>query len=204
MRSIGMLGAKIIHVKIRQLKIISSTSQSDSVDIPRCKCNSLTLKRSFSMKHSRKPSFLSSNFAATSSASTCCNDHTTPSQHSNSTQIPVHSLKTDSVHLPNQSNAAVMILSVYRAHTIRSLYPKISTVGTEADHLQRLIQRQETVDAIRSKELKKLRMNEALIKLLLRLDCVPGFDPTVSEARRKVSRRIAGLQEILDSLPLSQ
>ena len=38
------------------------------------------------------------------------------------------------------------------------------------------------------------------MKLLLRLDCVPGFDLTVREARRKVSCRIAGLQEILDSL----
>lgn len=36
--------------------------------------------------------------------------------------------------------------------------------------------------------------------LLLRLDSVPGLDPTVREARRKVSRRIVGLQEILDSV----
>lgn len=36
--------------------------------------------------------------------------------------------------------------------------------------------------------------------LLLKLDSVPGFDPTVREARRKVTRRIVGLQEILDSV----
>lgn len=43
-------------------------------------------------------------------------------------------------------------------------------------------------------------MNEALMSLLLKLDSVPGIDPTVREARRKVTRRIVGLQEILDSV----
>lgn len=43
-------------------------------------------------------------------------------------------------------------------------------------------------------------MNEALMSLLLRLDSVPGIDPAVREARRKVSRRIVGLQEILDAV----
>lgn len=36
--------------------------------------------------------------------------------------------------------------------------------------------------------------------LLLRLDSVPGVEPTVREARRKVSRRIVALQEIVDSI----
>lgn len=83
---------------------------------------------------------------------------------------------------------------------IRTLYKKISAVSSEADQLQNQIQRQETVDAIRSSEKEKLGMNEALMGLLLRLDSVPGVDPTVREARRKVSRRIVGLQEILDSI----
>lgn len=43
-------------------------------------------------------------------------------------------------------------------------------------------------------------MNEALMNLLLKLDSVPGIDPAVREARRKVTRRIVGLQEILDSV----
>lgn len=47
-------------------------------------------------------------------------------------------------------------------------------------------------------------MNEALMALLLRLDSVPGIDPTVREARRKVSRRIVGLQEILDCVSESK
>ncbi|KAF2320292.1 hypothetical protein GH714_026781 [Hevea brasiliensis] len=54
-----------------------------------------------------------------------------------------------------------------------------------SDQLQRQIQRQETVDAIRTNEREKLRINEALMGLLLRLDSVPGFNPTVREARRE-------------------
>ncbi|XP_062026514.1 BAG family molecular chaperone regulator 5, mitochondrial-like [Rosa rugosa] len=80
------------------------------------------------------------------------------------------------------------------------LYKTIAAIHFEADEFQRLIQRQETVDAVRSSEREKLRMNEALMKLLLSLDSVPGVDPTVREARRKVSRRIVGLQEIVDAI----
>lgn len=117
------------------------------------------------------------------------NDHTTPPQHANSTQLPTP-----------QSTAATAIQSTYRAHRIRILYRKIASVDSEADQLQRLIQRQDTVDAVRTNKLEKLRMNEALMALLLKLDSVPGIDPTVREARRKVTRRIVGLQEILDSV----
>ncbi|KAM5588858.1 BAG family molecular chaperone regulator 5, mitochondrial [Rosa sericea] len=116
-----------------------------------------------------------------------------PTSTQNPTPIPI------TVHVP-QSTAAVKIQSAYRSHLIRSLYKTIAAVHSEADEFQRLIQRQETVDAVRSSEREKLRMNEALMKLLLRLDSVPGVDPTVREARRKVSRRIVGLQEIVDAI----
>ncbi|XP_065869575.1 BAG family molecular chaperone regulator 5, mitochondrial [Euphorbia lathyris] len=126
---------------------------------------------------------------------TYLNDQTTPE-------------KTDKVLTPMEPcirvadhiSAATKIQSAYKAHIIRTLYRKISFVNSEADQLQRAIQQQETVDAIRNDEREKLRINEALMRLLLRLDSVPGVDPTVREARRKVSRRIVGLQEIVDGI----
>ncbi|CAJ2658261.1 unnamed protein product [Trifolium pratense] len=121
------------------------------------------------------------------------NDQTTPPQHPNSTQLPSSKSKS-------QSNAALTIQSTYRSHRIRTLYRQISTVDSEADHLQHLIQLQDTVDSIRNNHIEKLKMNESLMKLLLKLDSIPGIDPTVREARRKVTRRIVGLQEILDSV----
>ncbi|OIV96075.1 hypothetical protein TanjilG_27179 [Lupinus angustifolius] len=135
---------------------------------------------------SNQPFF--SSYSTSTTVTYTKNDNSTLPQHLNSTQL-----------LP-QSNAAITIQSLYRAHRIRTLYRKISTVDSEAIHLQRIIQRQETVDAVRSSHLEKVKMNEALMGLLLKLDSVPGFDPTVREARRKVTRRIVGLQEILDSV----
>ncbi|XP_062013586.1 BAG family molecular chaperone regulator 5, mitochondrial [Rosa rugosa] len=140
--------------------------------------------------HRRRLSFSTSS-TTTTVTYTLRNDQPTPPT---STPIPI------TVHVPQSSAAAVKIQSAYRSHLIRNLYRTIAAVHSEADEFQRLIQRQETVDAVRSSEREKLRMNEALMKLLLRLDSVPGVDPTVREARRKVSRRIVGLQEIVDAI----
>lgn len=96
--------------------------------------------------------------------------------------------------------AASKIQSAYRAHASRGLYEKIAAADSAADELERAIQRQETVDAVRSDARERVRMNEALMALLLNLDAVPGRDPAVRDARRKVSRRIVGLQEILDAV----
>ncbi|XP_028755307.1 BAG family molecular chaperone regulator 5, mitochondrial [Neltuma alba] len=146
------------------------------------------------MKPSRKPTFFSSYSTSTTvTYTTHRNERSAPHNSHNSTQVPVRPCLS-------QPDAAIKIQSAYRSHRIRALYRRIASVDSEADHLQRLIQRQDTVDAVRSNELEKLKMNEALMALLLRLDSVPGIDPTVREARRKVSRRIVGLQEILDSV----
>lgn len=53
---------------------------------------------------------------------------------------------------------------------------------------------------MRSSERERIKINEALMRLLFRLDSVPGVDPTVRELRRHVSHRIVGLQEILDAI----
>ncbi|KAM6601945.1 BAG family molecular chaperone regulator 5, mitochondrial [Cannabis sativa] len=161
------------------------------------------------MTHSHRGSFYS-----TTVTYTFHNDQTTPTSQSNSTTnaVPVHSTEAPipiTVHLPQQTQpnsapAATKIQSAYRAHRIRTLHRTISSVDSAADELQRVIQRQDTVDAIRSDEREKLRMNEALMALLLRLDSVPGWDPAVREARRKVSRRIVGMQEILDAITESK
>ncbi|KAM1077431.1 hypothetical protein ACFX13_025339 [Malus domestica] len=111
-------------------------------------------------------------------------EHTPPT----TTEIPIQSSNAPipiTLHLP-QSTAAIKIQSAYRAHLIRTHFKTIAAVHSEADEFQRLIQRQETVDSVRTSEREKLRMNESLMRLLLKLDS----DPTVREARRKVSRRI--------------
>ena len=139
------------------------------------------------MKPSSQSDSFSSYSACTTLTYTYHYDHTPPPPPNSTPQ-------------PSPAAAAAIIQSAYRAYRIRALYRKIAAVDSEADRLQRLIQRQDTVDAVRTNHLEKLRINEALMVQLLKLDSVPGIDPTVREARRKVTRRIVGLQEILDSV----
>lgn len=150
------------------------------------------------MKSSKK---FSSSTTSTTVIHTFYNDHITPPAPS-SKQIPIEtpSPAAKSTVQTNTSAAAARIQSGYRSYRIRNLYKTISSVNREANRVQSMIQRQETVDAIRSDEKERLRMNETLMSLLLKLDSVPGIDPSIREARRKVSRKIVGMQEILDSI----
>ncbi|WOG86203.1 hypothetical protein DCAR_0205404 [Daucus carota subsp. sativus] len=116
------------------------------------------------------------------------NDHSTPP--SNPNPIPI----------PTVDSAAAKIQSTYRAHLTQTLFKKLSAVHSSAAAFQTLIQRQETVDAVRSDDRRRLEINEALMGLLLTLDSVPGWDPNIRELRRNLSRRIVGLQEILDAV----
>ncbi|KAM2933109.1 hypothetical protein FF1_041104 [Malus domestica] len=101
------------------------------------------------------------------------------------TEIPIQSSNAPipiTLHLP-QSTAAIKIQSAYRAHLICTHFKTIAVVHSEADEFQRLIQRQETVDSVRTSEREKLRMNEFLMRLLLKLDSDPAVivDAIVSE-----------------------
>ncbi|KAL2244990.1 BAG family molecular chaperone regulator 5, mitochondrial [Sesamum indicum] len=167
------------------------------------------------MKSSRKSRFFSSATAtATAVVYTFQNDHAVPEPDHKITEIPIQTAPDEqppskpvpiTIHLPSrpqsgESVAAVKIQSAYKAHVVRTLVRKISAVNSEANYWQKLIQRQETVDAVRTSERDRIKINEALMGLLFRLDSVPGVDPNVRELRRHVSRKIVGLQEILDAV----
>ncbi|XP_075495303.1 BAG family molecular chaperone regulator 5, mitochondrial-like [Primulina tabacum] len=160
------------------------------------------------MKSSWRPWLFSSSSATTTVYS--FNDHSAPDSDSKITEIPIQIQPTAdpipiTVHLPLQfplpeSSAAVRIQSAYRSHMIRLLVRKIAAVNSEAKYWQRIIQRQDTIDSVRTNDRERIKINEALMGLLFRLDSVPGIDPNVRELRRHVSRRIVGLQEILDAV----
>lgn len=112
--------------------------------------------------------------------------------------VPISAHNQESSSAANA--AALKIQSAYRAYLVRSLVKKLSAVNSEANYWERLIQCQETVDAVRTSERERIKINEALMRLLLRLDSVPGAEPNVRALRRHLSRRIVGLQEILDGV----
>ncbi|KAK1273281.1 hypothetical protein QJS04_geneDACA008086 [Acorus gramineus] len=124
------------------------------------------------------------------------NDQTTPTSKPIPIDIPNSSPVSIPVALPRSTTAAAAtkIQATYRSHLTRSLVRRISAVDSEATRLERLIQSQDTVDAVRSDERERLRLSEALMRLLFSLDSVPGFFPAVRDLRRRVSRRIVGLQ----------
>ncbi|XP_057951160.1 BAG family molecular chaperone regulator 5, mitochondrial-like [Malania oleifera] len=126
-------------------------------------------------------------FSSSSTTSTCgCqNDPTTHRPDPRITEIPTESSMKQSTN---------------RSHAVCALVMEVTAVESEAARLERLLHRQETVDALLGDDREKLRMNESLMALLLRLDTVPGVDPAVREMRRSVSRRIVGLQEIVDAI----
>lgn len=96
--------------------------------------------------------------------------------------------------------AAAKIQAAFRAHLVRRHVAAVRSADAEASRLERLLRRQETVDAVRGDERERARFSEALMAVLLRLDAVPGYYPAVREARRAVSRRVVGLQEVFDSV----
>ncbi|CAO2842454.1 unnamed protein product [Amaranthus hypochondriacus] len=147
------------------------------------------------MKPKRKTH--SSSFSSSTVTYTFKNDTSTlpqPIKTSDHPPIPI------TVHFHDHSSAAAKIQAAYRSYVVRSLVKKITAVETEIDKLEKLIQRQETVDAVRSNEKEKLRINEALMVQLLKLDSIPGFDHGVRMMRKNMSRRIVGLQEVMDGI----
>ncbi|KAL5207688.1 hypothetical protein ABZP36_032123 [Zizania latifolia] len=96
--------------------------------------------------------------------------------------------------------AAARIQAAFRGHLVRRHAAAVRAADAEASRLERLLRRQETVDAVRGDERERARFSEALMAVLLRLGAVPGYYPAVREARRAVTRRVVGLQEVFDSV----
>ncbi|XP_031502539.1 BAG family molecular chaperone regulator 5, mitochondrial-like [Nymphaea colorata] len=124
-------------------------------------------------------------------------------------EIPIESPESGSsipvavafTHSPaRQESAAVEIQAAYRGHLVQVLVRIVRQVKQEADRLEAVLQAQETVDRVRTDPRERLRLNEELMRLLLRLDSVPGLVPSVRDLRRRVSRKIVDLQEILDAV----
>ena len=101
---------------------------------------------------------------------------------------------------PPDAVAAAKIQAAFRGHQVRLHVAAVRAADAEATRLERLLRRQETVDAVRGDERERARFLEALMAALLRLDAVPGRYPAVRDARRAVSRRVVGLQEVFDAV----
>ncbi|KAK1294463.1 hypothetical protein QJS10_CPA16g00889 [Acorus calamus] len=99
----------------------------------------------------------------------------------------------EAVSLETRASAALKIQKVFRGHLVRKNVRTVRSIDAEIDGVARVLP--DSADLLRSSEKERLRLGEALMRLLLKLDSVRG----VREYRRKVTRRAVSLQEKIDS-----
>ncbi|KAK1257411.1 hypothetical protein QJS04_geneDACA023727 [Acorus gramineus] len=90
--------------------------------------------------------------------------------------------------------AVLKIQKVFRGHLVRKNVRTVRSIDAEIDGVARILS--DSADLLRSSEKERLRLGEALMRLLLKLDSVRG----VREYRRKITRRAVSLQEKIDSI----
>ncbi|KAJ6801460.1 uncharacterized protein M6B38_198000 [Iris pallida] len=107
--------------------------------------------------------------------------------------IPVRFVES-AAELNRRHSAAVKIQRHLRGLLVRRKVEAVRRIEVDVDEIERRIQRD--LDLLLGEEKERIRTNEMLMALLLRLDSVRG----VREYRKKVIRRVILLQETVDSL----
>ncbi|OAY32300.1 uncharacterized protein LOC110629501 [Manihot esculenta] len=111
-------------------------------------------------------------------------------------QIPVRYVDS----APSRMDSVVKIQKVFRGFLVRKSVKKIAGIKREVDEIEKRISMKNTVELIRRDSKERLKVNETLMNLLLRLDSVPGVDSGVRDCRRAVIKRAIRLQEMIDAI----
>ncbi|XP_011020985.1 PREDICTED: uncharacterized protein LOC105123173 [Populus euphratica] len=132
---------------------------------------------------------------------------------SSSPQIPVHHRTTPVlpkkvVSIPvryigserSRSESAIKIQKVFRGFLVRKSMKKILATKRQVDEIEKRILMKETVELMRRDQKEKLKINEMLMSLLLKLDSVRGVDSGVRDCRKAVIKKAIALQETVDSI----
>lgn len=77
---------------------------------------------------------------------------------------------------------------------------KILATKRQVDEIEKRILMKETVELMRRDQKEKLKINEMLMSLLLKLDSVRGVDSGVRDCRKVVIKKAIALQETVDSI----
>ncbi|KAJ4961307.1 hypothetical protein NE237_021217 [Protea cynaroides] len=110
--------------------------------------------------------------------------------------IPVHFVGAEK----SRSEAVLKIQKVFRGFLVRKNLRKIAAIRKEVDEIDRRISLGQTAQLIRRDPKERLKVNEMLMALLLRLDSVPGIDSGVRICRKAMIKRAILLQERLDAI----
>lgn len=110
--------------------------------------------------------------------------------------IPVHFVRSEK----NRSDSALKIQKYFRGFLVRKNMKKIAAIKGEVDEMERRISKEETVEMIQRDEKERLRVNEMLMSLLLKLDAVKGVDSGVRDCRKFVVKKVIALQERVEAI----
>ncbi|XVE65610.1 hypothetical protein DITRI_Ditri08aG0014200 [Diplodiscus trichospermus] len=110
--------------------------------------------------------------------------------------IPVHFVGPER----SRSDSVIKIQKVFRGFMVRKSMKKIKAIREEVSDIERSVSKKETVDLIRNDSKERLKVNEMLMSLLLKLDSIRGVDSGVRDCRKSVIKRAIALQELVDAI----
>lgn len=115
-------------------------------------------------------------------------------------RIPVQFLGSGQL---DRTGSAVKIQKVFRGLLVRKSLRKIKDIKLQVDEIEERLKRSEVVDLVRRDPKERLRLNESLMALLLKLDSICGVDFGVRGCRKAVIRKAIALQEMIDAIVTS-
>ncbi|XP_022738602.1 uncharacterized protein LOC111291227 isoform X1 [Durio zibethinus] len=98
------------------------------------------------------------------------------------------------------SDSVIKIQKVFRGFLVRKNMKRIKAIREEVNDIERSVSKKETVDLIRNDSKERLKVNEMLMGLLLKLDSVRGVDSGVRDCRKSVIKKAIALQELVDAV----
>lgn len=110
-------------------------------------------------------------------------------------QIPVQSVGSES-----KTWSALKIQKKFRGFLVRTSVKRIKAIKIQVDDIEGMLLKSEVVELIRKDARERVKMNEGLMALLLKLDSIPGVDSGVRDCRKAVIRRAIALQERIDAI----
>ncbi|KAJ4825167.1 hypothetical protein Tsubulata_035394 [Turnera subulata] len=118
--------------------------------------------------------------------------------------IPVQyyagSVKAARSRWESESDSAVKIQKLFRGFMVRKSVRKIREIGKEVDEVERKINKSSRVQSSMGEDPKeRVKVNEELMRLLFKLDSVPGVDSGVRTFRKAVINKAIALQETVEA-----
>lgn len=86
---------------------------------------------------------------------------------------------------------------------MRKSIKRITAIKSQVEEIERSVLKKETVELIRKDAKERVRVNETLMGLILKLDSIRGVSPGIRDCRKAVIKKAVSLQEKVDLIAAS-